>query len=69
MMLRFFPNKFPAKSFFSPKSGYTNWDFLNNEYQIQVSLKVKFHLNYLWSMPKLAFIYFLNHLNIASSEI
>ena len=36
-MLKFFPNKFPIKSFFSPTHGYTNWDFLNNEYQVQVS--------------------------------
>ena len=42
MMLRFFPHKFPAKAFFSTTSGYTNWDFLNNEYQIQVCPNSKF---------------------------
>ncbi len=36
MMLRFFPDKFPQKSFFSPTHGYTNWDFLNNDYQAEV---------------------------------
>lgn len=34
-MIRFFPHEIPQKSFFSTKSGYSNWDFLNNEYQAQ----------------------------------
>jgi hypothetical protein len=34
-MLRFFPGEIPQKSFFSTKTGYSNWNFLNNEYQVQ----------------------------------
>jgi hypothetical protein len=43
LLLRFFPNQFPAKAFFSPTHGYTNWDFLNNEYQVQVTVKNRAH--------------------------
>jgi len=47
-MLRFFPDKFPQKKFFSPTHGYTNWDFLNNDYQAEVYYK-SFSLKLLWS--------------------
>ncbi len=31
---RFFPGETPNKNFFSPAHGYTNWNSLNNEYQV-----------------------------------
>uniref|UniRef100_A0A0K2SZH6 Uncharacterized protein n=1 Tax=Lepeophtheirus salmonis TaxID=72036 RepID=A0A0K2SZH6_LEPSM len=33
LMIRFFKGEIPQKDFFSPKGGYHNWSFLNNEYQ------------------------------------
>ena len=35
VMIRFFPDEIPTKSFFSSKSGYHKWDYLNSEYQVQ----------------------------------
>ena len=34
-MIRFFPDEIPQKSFFSSKSGYHKWNYLNSEYQVQ----------------------------------
>ena len=35
LMLRFFGDEINQKSFFSTKSGYSSWDSINNDYQVQ----------------------------------
>ena len=34
-MLRYYGDEIPQKSFFSTKNGYSSWDSVNNEYQVQ----------------------------------